>query len=229
MRYDPTTDLDEVMRTTATVRYYTDEPVDEAVLYRVLERARFAPNGGNRQGWHVIVVTDPNLRRQLRDLYLEPWEAYVQAARERAGSGPVPRSSKVLERADEFAHAIHHVPVHLVFCARMDALAITDGDLGYRTPIVGGASIYPFLQNVLLSCRTEGLGSTLTTILTTVEPKAKELLAIPDGYAIAALVAVGHPDPGRLPAKLSRAAVQEFASRQTFDGSAFAQSNEGQD
>lgn len=216
-------DLDEAMRTTATVRYYTDEPVDEAVLYRAFERARFAPNGGNRQGWRVIVITDPDRRRQVRDLYLEPWAPYVDAARARvAGTGPVPRTSGVLERADEFAHAMDEVPVHLVILARMDALAITDQDLGYRTSIVGGASVYPFVQNILLSCRAEGLGSTLTTIMTSVEPKVRELLGIPDGYAVAALVTVGHPDRNRLPGALSRAPVEEFVTHDTFDGPAFS-------
>lgn len=215
-------DLDEIMRTTATVRYYTDEPVDDAVLYRVLERARFAPNGGNRQGWKVIVITDPDRRRQVRDLYLEPWIPYAEAARARASSGPVPRTSGVLERADEFAHAMHEVPVHLVILAKMDALAITDSDLGYRTSIVGGASVYPFVQNLLLSCRAEGLGSTLTTIMTQVEPKVKELLAIPDGYGVAALVTLGHPDTEQLPRRLSRAPVAEFVTRESFDGPVFS-------
>lgn len=214
-------DLDEVMRSTATVRYYTDDPVDEAVLYRVFERARFAPNGGNRQGWRVIVITDPDLRRQVRDLYLGAWTPYVEAARSRAGTGPVPRTSGVLQRADEFAHALHEVPVHLIVLAKMDALAITDAELGYRTSIVGGASVYPFVQNILLSCRAEGLGTTLTTILTQVEPAVKQLLAIPDGYGMAALVAVGHPDPARLPARLSRSPVEEFVTRGRFDGPVF--------
>ena len=212
--------LDEVMRTTATVRYYTDAPVDEDVLYRVFERARFAPNGGNRQGWKVIMVTDPDLRRQVRDLYLERWIPYAEAARSASGGGPVPRTSKVLERADEFAHRMHEVPVHLVILAKMDALAVTDADLGYRTSIVGGASVYPFVQNVLLSCRAAGLGSTLTTILTAVEPRAKELLGIPDGYGVAALVMVGHPDPERLPGRLSRAPVESFVTRDSFSGPA---------
>ena len=220
-------DLDEVMRSTATVRYYNNDPVDDAVLYKVFERARFAPNGGNRQGWRVIVITEPDLRRQVRDLYLSAWTPYVEAARSRAGAGPVPRTSGVLERADEFAHALHEVPVHLIILARMDALAITDAELGYRTSIVGGASVYPFVQNILLSCRAEGLGSTLTTILTQVEPVVEELLDVPDGYGIAALVTVGHPDPARLPAQLSRSPVETFVTRDSFDGPVF--SGSGQD
>lgn len=211
-------ELEEAMRTTATVRYYTDDPVDESVLYRVFEQARFAPNGGNRQGWHVIVVTDPEMRRQLRDLYLQPWTDYVEHAR---SGGLAPRSERVLRQADEFAHALHEIPVHLVVCARMAALAITDLELD-RTSIVGGASIYPFVQNILLATRAEGLGAALTTVLCFVEPQAKDLLEIPKEYGIATLIAVGHPDPERLPRQLTRAPVEEFTSRNRFDGDRLA-------
>ena len=51
-------ELSEVMRTTFSCRQWTDEPVDDATIYRILDNARFAPNGGNRQGWHVTVVKD---------------------------------------------------------------------------------------------------------------------------------------------------------------------------
>src|ERR1700733_1693454 len=70
-------ELYELMRCAPSTRRFTDEPVSREVLERVLDNARFAPSGGNRQGWRVIVVTDPALRRQLRDLYQEPWDAYM--------------------------------------------------------------------------------------------------------------------------------------------------------
>ena len=54
-----------MMRTTAAVRAFTDDPIPPEVLYRVLDDARFAPSGGNNQGWHVTVVRDVELRRSL--------------------------------------------------------------------------------------------------------------------------------------------------------------------
>src|SRR5690606_7393842 len=59
------------------VREFTDEPVPDDVLARVLDTARFAPSGGNRQGWRVVVVEDPAVRRRLRDLYLDGWYPYL--------------------------------------------------------------------------------------------------------------------------------------------------------
>ncbi|MGH3664674.1 MAG: nitroreductase family protein [Egibacteraceae bacterium] len=206
-------ELGDVIRTTATTRYYTDEPVSDEVLYRVLELARFAPSGGNRQGWKVVVVRDAQLRRAVRDLYIGPWNAYAGRAR----SGQLaPKSTRVLSAAEEFAQQLHEVPVHLVVCAQLAALAITDADLE-RPSIVGGASIYPFVQNLLLACREQGLGAALTTLLCVEEPKAKELLGIPDSYGIATLIAVGHPDPRR-PRQLTRQPVESFAFCERFDG-----------
>src|SRR3977135_2653761 len=71
-------ELYEVMRTTPSVRAFTDEPVRDEVLHRVLDHARFAPSGGNRQGWRVVVVRDAERRRAIRDLYLPHWREYME-------------------------------------------------------------------------------------------------------------------------------------------------------
>ncbi|MBK5286974.1 MAG: nitroreductase family protein, partial [Acidimicrobiia bacterium] len=59
-------DLHHALTTTGAIREFTDDPVDDATLARVLDVARFAPSGGNRQGWRVIVVKDPTIRSALR-------------------------------------------------------------------------------------------------------------------------------------------------------------------
>ena len=70
-------DLIDTLRSTGAVREFTDEPVPDDVLARVLDTARFAPSGGNRQGWRLVVVQDPENRRRLRDLYLDGWYPYL--------------------------------------------------------------------------------------------------------------------------------------------------------
>src|SRR5205085_7291427 len=69
--------LYEVMRCAPSTRRFTDEPVARATLERVLDNARFAPSGGNRQGWRVVVVTEPDKRTRMRELYEAPWDAYM--------------------------------------------------------------------------------------------------------------------------------------------------------
>ncbi|HEX2054034.1 MAG TPA: nitroreductase family protein [Actinomycetota bacterium] len=223
-------ELYDVMRTTPATREFTDEPVGEDVLYRILDNARFAPSGGNRQGWYVIVVSDPEIRMRLRDLYVLGWREYVGHLREglvpfaarEAGRWPGPAID--LEQARrtpapyEFADSLNAVPVLLVLVADLGALATVDNGLG-RQSIVGGASIYPFAHNILLAARNEGLGGVLTSVIARQEPAAVELLDIPDGYAVAGLLALGRPR--KRITKLRRRPVQEFTYRDRFHGQPF--------
>lgn len=74
-------DLREALRSTGAARSFTSQPVDPAVLFDLLDTARFAPNGGNRQGWRVVVVQDAERKRRLRDLYLPGWYEYLAQAK----------------------------------------------------------------------------------------------------------------------------------------------------
>jgi nitroreductase len=207
-------ELREVMTSTPTIRYYTPEPVDDETLRRVLDVARFAPSGGNRQGWRVVVVRAAAMRRQLHDLYQIAWAPHRQGLSQ--GERPNQKTQlRSLGGADHFADNLYTVPVLLIVCVDLAALQITDAQLE-RPSIVGGASIYPFTQNLLLAARDQGLGVALTTLICSQEAAVKQLLAIPDGYAVAALVALGHPDPAHVPIRLRRRAVDEFAFADSF-------------
>ena len=95
-----------------------------------------------------------------------------------------------------------------MLCAELDALAIVDRSLD-RPSIVAGASIYPFVQNLLLGLRAEGLGAAFTTLLTPAEPQVRELLTLPDGVALAGHISVGYrAEPW--PTRLTRNEVGEF-------------------
>jgi nitroreductase len=210
-------DLYEVMRCSPSTRRFSEDPVPREVLERVLDNARFAPSGGNRQGWRVIVVTARELRRRLRELYVPTWEAYTEQMGVRALLDPsaeappgLPaRRLRMLRNADHFAHTFDEVPVHLVICVDMDALAVVDAELG-RTSISGGASIYPFVQNILLGLRAEGLGTAITTLLARAEPAVRELLGMPDNVALACHVSTGYrAEPW--PSRLSRNPLDAFA------------------
>ncbi len=208
------------MRGTPSTRYFTEEPVSHGALERVFENARFAPSGGNRQGWRVIVITERDTRRRLRELYEGPWDAYMLKTGGRAAldageaSGLTAGRLRMLRGADEFAHNFDQVPVHLVVCVALDALAITDAELD-RPSIVGGASVYPFVHNILLGLRHEGLGAAFTTLLVPAEAEVKQLLAIPRELAVAGHISVGHrADPW--PKRLNRDPVVDFVSGERF-------------
>ena len=206
------------MRCAPTSRRFSPEAVPLEALVRALELARFAPSGGNRQGWRVVVVRDPDARLALRELYLPHWRAYMQ----HTGGAQMlehpdrfdPARVRMVRLADDYANRLEQVPVHLVVGVRLADLAVTDARLP-RQSIVGGASVYPFVQNLLLALRDEGLGAALTTLLVPAEAEVRRLLAIPEDIALAAHVGVGHrSDPW--PRQLSRRPVTEFAFAERF-------------
>jgi nitroreductase len=207
-------DLEEAMRTQGTCRYYQDREVPDEVLYRAFDAARFGPQGGNRQPVRFVVVRDPTKKRQLKEWYLGPWKAYLSGigtGEVRAGALP-----KTVEAADHFAEHFDEVPALVVVCAEVDGLHPTDHELG-RLSVVGGGSIYPIVQNFLLACRNEGLGSALTTLLCVFEPQVKELLDIPDGVITAATIAVGWPAKP-FPSKLTRIDVDDMVHVDSYGG-----------
>jgi nitroreductase len=211
-------ELYEAMRCAPTSRRFTAEPVPREALMRALEAARFAPSGGNRQGWRVVVVEDPDRRRALRDLYLPQWRAYLErtgAAALLADPGRAdPARLRMVRRADEYANALDRVPLHLVIGVRLDDLAVTDAKLP-RQSIVRGASVYPFVQNLLLALRNEGLGAALTTLLVPAEREVAQLLEIPAEIALAAHIGVGHRAEV-WPRRLARRPVEEFAFSERY-------------
>ncbi|MGR9092360.1 MAG: nitroreductase family protein [Gammaproteobacteria bacterium] len=209
--------LDEIMRTNGTCRYYTTGPVDDDALRRVLDGARWAPTGGNRQPLRFIAVRDPAKKRRLKALYLPLWNDFLNAIN--AGEKQYDARPKLLVDADYFANHLEQIPVMLIVCVRLADVQPTDAALD-RLSVVGGASIYPAVQNVLLAARAEGLGSALTTLLCAAEPDVKTLLGIPDDVATAAMVTIGWP-ARPFPRKLNRRPLAEFAFTDTYGDGAF--------
>jgi len=226
-------DLIEGLRTTGAVREFEDRPVDREVMARVLDTARFAPNGGNQQAWRVILIEDPPIRRAMRDLYVPAWLEYLEqrtagiqpwaplgdrvdeaAAIERANQMS---AADALAAAGDFAANFDQVPVMAVMLADLRLLAATDRDLG-RYTLVGGASIYPFVWSILLAAHAEGLGGVMTTMATTREPEVRELLSVPEEFAVVAVLALGYPV--QRATRLRRGAVDTFATVDSFDGPA---------
>jgi nitroreductase len=212
----PEHDLYAVMQTTRAVRKLRPDPIPEDVLRRVLTAATWGPSGGNRQPWRILVVRDRAVKQRLGELYQGVWTPYAAAGRKLLANAPAAvaaRSEAALKAGDYLAEHWHEVPVVLVFCFDPGGLAVTDARLG-RQSVVGGASIYPAVQNALLACNAEGLGCVITTLLCAKEPEIRPLLEIPEPWATAAFVPIGYP-VGKGHGSLSRRPVEEmvFADR----------------
>jgi nitroreductase len=223
-------ELRTAMATTPATRAFTDDPVPDEVVHSLLDVARFAPSGGNRQGWQVIVLEDPQVRTRVRELYQLAWREYM--AHVHAGlvafapldhgrwTGPAVdlEQARATPAPMPFSDHLDEVPVLLLVVVELAQLAALDNGLD-RQSIVGGASVYPFCHNVLLAARDAGLGGVMTTALCRQEPAVKDLLGIPDGHALAALLALGRP--AREVTRLRREPVESFTRVDRFDGPAF--------
>jgi nitroreductase len=207
-------DLYEVMRTTAAVRDFTDDPLPDEVLHTILDNARFAPSGGNRQGSQVVVVRDAATRERLVEITGPGARRYhaQRAAGETPWSAWTPSNvtEEQVEQTEvpaQVTDPLHRAAVVLVVCVDLRAVAAIDQDLD-RVGVVAGASVYPLVWNILLAARNEGFGGTITTMAVAEEPALKELLGIPEPYAVAAVVPLGKPV--RQLRRLTRVAVEDF-------------------
>jgi len=211
----------ELLRTTGAARRFTTERIEPAVVHQLLDDARFAPSGGNRQPWKVVVVEDRTVRRRLADLMQPVWDAYVGRPSDVTPFNAIDDVEPVaLDHVDnELLDTIEDIPVVLVVAADLRRIALMDGVLD-RVPLTGGASIYPFCWSILLSAHSRGLGGVMTTFLSRVEPAAAPLLGLPEHHALAATVFLGMPEYHST--KLSREPVATFATVDRFDGEAFS-------
>jgi nitroreductase len=222
-------ELIDALRSTGAVREFTDEPVDDAILARVLDNARFAPSGGNAQSWRVVIVKDTAVRRQLRDLYLSGWYDYLAMAaaglrpwsplndRQAEASALAGAADITANATGGFAEHFDEVPALLVVYADLSKLAAVDRD-GSRYQFAGAASIYPFVWSILLAARDEGLGGVITTMAIREEPRVNALLGAAEPLALAGMVALGHPV--HQPRRLSRAPVASFTTVDSVGGPA---------
>lgn len=213
-------ELSVAMTTNGASRAFADVPLDDETIRIILDRARFAPSGGNRQPWRVVVVRDPRLRAAVAAAYEEGWREY--AAHVRAGLVPFApggdgnwhgpaidlAAARTTPAENPLADALAGSATLLLLLARLPDLAVLDNGLG-RQSIVGGASIYPFAQNILLAARDLGLGGVLTSVICREEARLRPLVGADETLAIAGLLVLGVPLAPRR--RLRRRPVDEFA------------------
>lgn len=190
--------LQTLMQTQRAVRRLRTDPIPADVLQRIAQAGAWAPSGGNVQPWRMVVVQDAVVRKGIGDLYRPQWAKYGAGSRkqlERLEGEAKARQARMLEAADHLGEHLGDAPVILVFCFNPNLMAITDANLG-RASVVGGGSVYPAVQNVMLAARAEGVGCVLTTLLCFEETAMKQLLGIPDDWFTCGVVPLGYPERG---------------------------------
>ena len=159
--------LFEAIYTQRAIRHFTPEPVDDALIERMIEAATKAPSARNVQPWRFIVVRERETKARLGAIFDD-------LGQNRPGGAP-----------DRMPW--EEVPVLIVVCS--------EGSFGEGVAAATAmdASIYPAVQNMLLAARALGLGTVLTTRWKQREAELRPLLGLPETLSIHAIVPTGWP------------------------------------
>ena len=207
----------EIIHNCRAIRYFTNDPVPDDLIAKVLDAAIRAPSGSNRQSWHFVVVTDPAIKKTLQEYYKQSFDVYASMM---AHVPPRPGVSdetqaRVVKSAVHLSEHLHEAPVLIVPCIVFEQGRIKgDGPMQDLARKSIYSSIYPAVQNLLLACRAHGLGACLTTLHLMYEEPIAHLLGLPDNAETMALIPVGWPAAKFGPVK--RVPVAEVASRNRF-------------
>jgi nitroreductase len=197
----------EALYTTRMMRRMKPDPIPMESQCRILDAAIRAPNGGNTQRWHFVVVDDRTLKARIAELYRANREReYADIAGGRLGgalhedgSRRADSRRRLRTSGDYFVEHFTDIPM-LLF-----VFAVDDH---------GGANIYPAIWSALLAARAEGIGGVLTTVLRYEENAVCQLLEVPreEGWRMTAMLAFGYP-LGRWGVAADRRPVHEVSSR----------------
>jgi nitroreductase len=201
----PEITLFDAMYTARALRRLKPDPVPEPLIARILDAAIRAPSGGNAQNWVFIVVRDANKRRQLGAIYRKASDevSEIYAARGRPPHQTQEQYDKLMAGGAYLWDHLGDAPLILVPCLTTRPMPPREtlpesvqvryaAHLEYQARI-RGASIYPAVQNIILTCRALGLGTLITTNHLLYEDEVRAVLGMPpDSYAYA-LMPIGYP------------------------------------
>ena len=183
-------DVFEALYTTRAMRRVSEDPIPDDILKQMVDAGIRAPSGSNRQGWKFIVVTDPEIKNQLGDLYREAWDFYVKelyggtsdlGASNVLDDEKAEQVTRITKSATWLSENFHKVPAMFIVLSRNDPT---------------GSSIFPAIWSIMLAGRAHGIGTCLTTVLGMFKPQqAFKILNFPSdkGWKIDAVVTAGYP------------------------------------
>ncbi len=182
-------ETDRLLSTTRAVRKRLDlkRPVEPSVVLDCIRLAQQAPTASNTQTWRWMVVTEPEKKRAIAELYRELGNTYIEAARQQV-SAEDHQTRRVYESALFLLQRLEDVPVHVIPCVQA---RIAEGTNNAGAAAIYG-SIFPAVWSFQLALRSRGLGSALTTLHLFKESETASLLGIPEGVSQVALLPVAY-------------------------------------
>jgi nitroreductase len=182
---EPIDSIWEVLSTARTIRRFTDEPVDDAVLARCLEAATWAPSGANAQGWRFTVLRSPEQRAVVAKAAAQALEVIEPVY---GMSRPADDDTSRRARTNRATYELHDR------AGEFTSVLFTQQKYPTASELLLGGSIFPAMQNFLLAARALGLGACLTSWASYGgEPLLREAVGVPDDWMLAGHVVVGWP------------------------------------
>ncbi len=180
----------ETLFSARAMRRYSDEPIPEDILIKLIEAAHAGPSGSNRQSRHWIVVRDPEQKQCLADLNRRFVSRYLEANRDAANPHVTPEKRQRFLAAVEYQmEHLHEVPAIVIACA--DMVVTPQGTFGEG--VQAATEVWGAVQNLLLAARALGVGSVPTTLGLVDRDAAREVLNLPDHILPMVLIPLGWP------------------------------------
>lgn len=180
--------LEDAMLTQRAIRRLKPDPVDDALVLKLIELALKAPSGSNAQNWEFVVVRDPAVKAKLGKYNRQAWNIYGGLGRRMVQRSGDVAMGKILDAVQWQADHFEEIPVIVVACLR--------GVIPIWPPAATASlygSIFPSVQNLLLAARAAGLGAALITLPLWSRFLARRALGLPFGIAPCAVIPLGWP------------------------------------
>ena len=193
-------DFFDVARRQRACRDFSDEPVPDGEIERMLEAATHAPSAENTQPWVFVIVRDDTTRQQLAELTQRVWNA---GARDLAMARLDAHLAADVDAGIE--RGLGGAPVIVVVAA--------DTTSGVHPKAVA-SSIFPAVQNLLLAASALGYGSALTTLTAAASDELRAIVQLPAHVSPMAVVPLGRS--ARPLGRPRRRAVAESTHRDRY-------------
>lgn len=194
--------LFEAIQTARALRRFKPDPVPDDVMTKILEAGLKAPSGSNEQTWLFVVIKDKEQRRKVGEVYRKGGQILMALYANRVKPEHMDQNQYDKLTASAF-YLIDHMadaPVLLLACLQPGQVGAQPAQLPPEAVAamknlarMGGLSIYPAVQNIILACRAYGLGTVLTTIHMFFEDEVKAILGLPPEVQTYALLPIGYP------------------------------------
>jgi nitroreductase len=179
------TDFMDTLKGRRSIRRYEEREIPEEALNQVLEAVQWSPSWANTQCWEVVVVRDQETREALQ---------------------------KTLSGTNPASKAMVQAPVVLALCGKLHGSGYYKGEV---TTKFGDWFMFDLgiaTQSICLAAYAQELGTVVVGLFD--HNRAKEVLGVPEGYELVAMIPLGYPAKGASAPK--RREIVEFTHEGRF-------------